>query len=175
MRGEFFESWYPLSELPIALGWVWFISGVLAIIAVTFEGAYRLSKKVIPTSGGTVATSLITVENYGYEFVHEGWPKYSRDSVMLKLNPEIHATPGVRVEDIELEMKGKRYNTDWKPMTETISGDIGEDVYVALPKSLKEGRYQAKIVAHINNTEWYSPDFTLEYVKPNSDKGGSQT
>ncbi|MBI4332132.1 MAG: hypothetical protein HY673_12705 [Chloroflexi bacterium] len=166
------SGWPTLSDLVPLWDWrMWLILALSYTVLASLEGSYRMSKskEVAHTPVGAVATSVITVENYDHEFVTKGDSSYRQDSVVLRLHPEIHATPGVRVEDIELEMKGKRYNTDWEPMKETISGDIGHYVYTKLPKSLKEGPYQARIVAHIENREYYSNDFTLVYRKPSPD------
>jgi len=158
---QFFPDWLPL---------VWFIVGFIAFIFVTFEGAYRISRRgLIKGRNPSVASGIIAVSNYGYEF------EVKDDSLRLRLLPEIHAIPGVRVEDIHLEMKGKRFNTDWKPMDEAISGDIGGDVYVDLPRDFKHGIYQVRIVAIIENGEHLSDPFKINYQKLISDREGSQT
>ncbi len=135
----------------IIWGWVFIVVG----FGFGFLALRAKPKETIVT---VVATEIITVENYDYEFQKRG------SQLILRLNPEIHASPGVRVEDIEVEIKGKRYGTDWKPMKETVSGDIGHYVYAELPKSLKKGKYQAMVIAHIGNKEWSSPPFTVEYM-----------
>ena len=132
--------------------WGWVFIGVGLIF-----GFLALRAKAKESNVTVVATETITVENYDYEF------QVKDDCVVLRLNPEIHATPGVRVEDIQVEIKSKRYETDWEPMKESISGDIGHYVYAELPKSLKKGKYQARIIAHIDNKEWPSKPFTVEY------------
>lgn len=120
-------------------------------------GILALKARRTKISVNGVATQIITVENYDYDF------QKHNDYIKLRLNPEIHATPGVRVEDIRVEIMGKQYETDWEPMKETISGDIGHYIYAKLPKSLKSGDYEAKIIAYINNKEWPSKSFTLKY------------
>jgi len=134
-------------------GWVFVIVGF-------FFGFMALKTKHIVPNVSSIATQIITVENYGYEF------QKKENCIVLRLHPEIHASPGVRVEDIQLEMRGKRYETDWEPMKESISGDIGHYVYANLPTSLKSGTYQARLVAVIQNDEYYSEAFDLEYGKP---------
>ncbi|MFC1990013.1 hypothetical protein ACFLVW_05595 [Chloroflexota bacterium] len=138
----------------IIWGWAFVIVGL-------FFGFMALKTKHIVSNVNGVATQIITVENYDYEFKKED------DVVVLRLNPEIHASPGVRVEDIQVEIKGQRYETGWEPMKESISGDIGHCVYANLPASLKSGIYQARLVAVIKNKEYYSDDFDLEYEKSN--------
>jgi hypothetical protein len=137
----------------IIWGWVFVVLGF-------FLGFMALRTKHIAPNVNGVATEVITVENYGYEF------QWKDDQLVLRLNPEIHAIPGVRVEDILVEIKGKRYETDWEPMKETTSGDIGHYVYVNLSSSLKSGIYQARLIAVISNKEYYSNAFDLEYKKP---------
>ncbi len=132
--------------------WGWIFIGVGLIFGFL---ALKAKSKEVDANG--IATKVITVENYDYEFQKKG------DQLILRLNPEITASPGVRVEDIQVELKGKRYDTDWEPMNETISGNIGHYVYAELPNSLKKGQYQARVIAHIDNKEWLSPSFTVEY------------
>jgi len=134
------------------IAWGWFFVGIGLLF-----GLLALRAKQVKANVNGIATETITVENYDYEF------QVKDDCVVLRLNPEIHAIPGVRVEDIQVEIKSKRYETDWEPMKESISGDIGHYVYAELPKSLKKGKYQARIIAHIDNKEWPSKPFTVEY------------
>lgn len=135
--------------------WGWFFIVVALIL-----GFLALRAKPKESNAGVVATEFITVENYDYELQKKG------DQLILRLDPEISASPGVRVEDIQVELKGKRYDTDWEPMKETISGNIGHYVYANLPQSLKSGIYEARIVAVIGNKEYYSDAFDLKYEKP---------
>lgn len=173
LQGQGYLQNYPkISEvLPLWVYWFWLGIGVLAFIVVTFEGAYRISQKrlkqaTIKDTIGIVARHLITVENYDYEFITcKDAPEYKKGSITIRLNPEIHATPGVAVEDIQLELKGRRYDTDWEPMEETISGDIGHYVYAHLEKSFKPGKYQAYIVAIIKGKEHPSDAFTINFPK----------
>ena len=133
------------------------IAGGLCMIAGLLVVLKALEVKPTEPISDGIARQIITVENYDYEFQKKG------DQLILRLNPEITATPGVRVEDIQVELKGKRYDTDWEPMKETISGNIGHYVYAELPKLLKKGKYQARVIAHIDNKEWPSKSFTVEY------------
>jgi len=132
--------------------WGWLIIGLGMVL-----GFLALRAKPKETIVTVVATEVITVENYDYEFQKKG------DQLILRLNPEIHSSHMIRVEDIELELKSKRYKTDWKPMEGATSGDMGGHVYVEI-SSLKKGKYQAKVIAHIDNKEWFSPPFTVEYM-----------
>ena len=134
------------------------IAGCLCMIAGLLVVLKALKVKTTEPISDGIARKIITVENYDYEFQEKG------SQLILRLNPEITASPGVRVEDIQVELKGKRYDTDWEPMKETISGNIGHYVYTELPKSLKKGKYQARVIAHIDNKEWPSPPFTVEYM-----------
>ncbi len=120
-------------------------------------GILALRARRDKTDVSVTATQIITVENYDYVFQKQD------DCVELRLNPAIHAIPGVCVEDIKVEIMGKRYETDWEPMKETISGDIGHYIYAKLPLSLKDGDYKAIIIAYINNKEWPSESYTLRY------------
>ena len=139
--------------------WIWvsLLAGGLPVASFFAFHRVRLQRdKAMQLLDSGIATRIITVENYDYEFQKKG------NQLILRLNPEIHATPGVRVEDIEVEIRGRRYDTDWEPMKKTVSGDIGHYVYAELPK-LKRGKYQARVIAHIDNKEWPSPPFTVEY------------
>ena len=151
--------------------WVWLIVLGLTLLIAPFIAFHKIKLQrddALRVSNNDVATRIITVDNYGYEF------KKLDDGLRLMLDPEIHAIPGVRVEDMQLEMKGKRYDTSWEPMSESISGDFGERIYVNLPKSLKFGTYKSRIVAIIENIEYYSDFFDLNYQKTSLDNGGSQ-
>ena len=104
--------------------WAWSICVIGAILLLFWAfHKMRLQRDAaqLPSEVRTygVATRIITVENYGYAF------KVMDNYINLRLQPELHAITGVRVKDIQLEMKGKRYETDWQPMKEAISGDIG--------------------------------------------------
>ena len=130
--------------------WVWLTMLGLAFLIAPFIAFHKVRLQrddALRLKSDVIANRIIAVSNYGYEF------KALDDGLRLYLNPEIHAIPGVRVEDIQLEMKGKRYDTDWKPMSESISGDIGEAIYLNLPKSFKSGTYQSRIVAIIKYRE----------------------
>jgi hypothetical protein len=141
----------------------WLVILIVVLLVAPFIAFHnvRVQRDEAKSVSSGVATKIIAVSNYDYEFETSG------DSIRLRLSPEIHAIPGVQVEDIQLEMRGKRYNTDWKPMEETISGDIGQYIYVNLSDALKSGTYQARLVAVIENKEYYSNSFDLKYEKPN--------
>ncbi len=142
-------------ELPAS---TWVLIGVSTFIVgqvLAFRSLWRKTKTMADIN--TIATQIITVENYGYEFQKQD------DCVKLRLDPTIHAIPGVRVEDIKVEIMGKLYETDWEPMKEAISGDIGHFIYTKLPVSLKDGDYGAVIIAYINNKAWPSKSFPLQY------------
>ena len=167
----------PSFNIPIWVPYTFFIAA-----AITFLWLITLlirRKKPIKASNQTVipsnniATQIITVsilEEFGYEF------QVTADSLRLRFSPGIYASPAVKVEDIKLEIRGERYDTNWKPMEEAVSGDIDKGVYmyVSLPKSFKSGIYQARILACIEN-KWYpSKPYTLSYQQPTLDKGGSK-
>lgn len=107
-------------------------------------GFMALKAKQSEPSINGITTQIITVENYDYQFQKGG------NCVVLRLNPEIHAVPSVRVEDIQVEIKDERYDTDWRPMKQSISGGIGHYVYAELPKSLKKGEYQARVMGYLH-------------------------
>jgi len=138
--------------------WGWVLIGVSTFIVAQILAYRSLRLRTItnPSTNG-IATQVITVENMEYEF------QTDENQVILQVLPEIHAIPAVRVEDIKVEILGKRYETDWEPMKEATSGDIGEYIYVHLPKSLKEGDYEVRIIAYINNKEWPSRSYTFTY------------
>ncbi len=134
-----------------------FVGGFCIIVGLLIVLKAMKVKPIKPISDG-IARRTLTVINYDYEF------QTKEDHLRLRLNPEIHAIPGVRVEGIDVEIKSTRYETDFKPMEEAISGDIGGYVYTRLPKSFQKGKYQARIIAHIDNKEEPSESFTMEYV-----------
>lgn len=155
-------------KIPI---WVWFIVLVLALLIAPYKAfnKIRVERDELKMRSNDVANRIIAVSNCGYKF------ERSDDGLRLWLSPEIHAIPGVRVEDVQLEMRGKRYDTSWEPMNETISGDLGGNIYVNMPKSLKYGKYKYRIVAIIENGEHYSGSFELNHQEEYYDKWNYKT
>ena len=104
-----------------------------------------------------IAKAIIVVSIRSYQFVIT-----KKNSLQLLFLPRIDALPGVRVEDIVLELKGQRYGTNWQPMDEARSGEIGRYIEADIP-TLKPGSYQARVIACIDNKEHPSKPFTVEY------------
>ncbi len=104
-----------------------------------------------------IAEAFIIVSFRSYQFIvteHGG--------LQLLFLPRIDAMPAVRVEDIILELKGERHETNWQPMDEPRAGEIGAYIQADIPM-LKPGSYQARIIACIDNTEHPSKPITMEY------------
>jgi len=154
-------------------GVAWILGSIVAIglgLTAYIWKKERLLKKSLALENN-IATKIIVVSNleeFGYEF------ETTVDSLRLRFSPGIYANPAVKVEDIQLEIKGERYDTDWAPMGEALSGDIDKGCYVRaiLPKSFKPGIYQARILACIENKWHPSKPFTLNYQQPTADEEG---
>ena len=147
--------------------WVWLIVLAVALLVAPFKAfnKIRSQRDELRESSNDVADRIIVVENYEYKF------ERLDDGLRLWVHPQISAIPDVRVEDVKLEMMGKRYDTSWDPKNKTFSGEISKDIiYVNLPESLKYGEYMCRIVAIIENKEHYSNAFELNHQKENYDK-----
>ncbi len=144
--------------------WVWFQVAFVLFLIITFVAFHKLRlqrdelrKKL---DDNTIARHIIAVYLVSYQFI------LIEGGLTIRLLPEIHAIPGVKVEDIQFEIKGKRYETDWKPMGEPISGDIGDYINADIP-TLKAGTYKARIIACIDNKEYPSDTFNVSYPQSN--------
>ena len=142
--------------------WLWILIIVLLVVPFIAFHKVRVQRDEAKLKLSGIVDRIIVVSNYDYEF--ETLP----DSIRLRLDPDIHAIPAVLVEDIKFEIKAKRYDVDseWLSMNEPQSGDFGGYVYVNLPSSLRSGTYKARLVAIIENREYYSDPFDLKYEKP---------
>jgi hypothetical protein len=149
--------------------WILMLLGGLTVAPFMAFHKVRLQRDEAVKSDSSIATRIISVSSYSHSFLT------TENEVIFSFEPEIHAIPAVRVEDILVEIRGERYPTNWQPMNEAISGDIGHHITAKLPKSLKAGVYQARIIAMMENKERPSEPFDVRYPTPTLDKGVSQT
>ncbi len=174
IEGKIAEDWQ--SILSFFIAWV---LPFLVVFSAIYLGFWLRKTKVIqkapqladssPTQNN-IATQIIVVsilEEFGYEF------QTTADSLRLRFSPGIHVEPAMKVEAIQLEIRGKPYDTDWPPMEEAVSGYIDKGCYIRakLPTTFKPGNYQARILACIENKWHPSKPFTVNYQQPTVDKG----
>ncbi len=141
--------------------WLWFLLASILFLFIPFIAFHKVRVQRDENSSrlglNGIAKAFIVVSFRSYEFV-------VTDNGVLQFLflPRIDAMPAVRVEDIKLEIKGKRHNTNWQPMDEPRAGEIGMHIQADIPM-LKPGSYQARIIACIDNKEHPSKPITVEY------------
>ncbi len=117
------------------------------------------------------ARNLI-IENWGeHQFgspEKNDFPKAIEDeSLMLRMMVGFRAGPKICVKSVQLkvERKRKRLLSNWKPLEIQVANDIGFSVYFGIPKWVKSGKHNVKLVAFADGKDWFSGDFPVEFPK----------
>lgn len=146
------------ASIPI---WAWIGIGVLSIFIAQFlvfnKVRVQRDETLSQLGQNGIAKAYIVVSLRSYQFVAT-----KNGGLQLLFLPRIDAMPAVRVEDIILELKGERHKTNWQPMDEARTGEIGAYIQANIPM-LKPGNYQARVIACIANKEHPSAPITVEY------------
>ena len=141
--------------------WSWFLLASILFLIIPFIAFHRVRVQRDEYSSrlgqNGIAKAFIVVSLRSYEFRTK-----ENGGIQLLFLPRIDAMPAVRVEDIILEIKGMRYETNWQPMDEYRSGEIGQYTQADIPM-LKPGNYQARLIACIDNREHPSKPITVKY------------
>ena len=141
--------------------WVWLVLLICGLVVAPFLAfnKVRVQRDIalsqLGQNGITKAIIVVSIRSYQFVATKDGW-------LQLLFLPRIDAMPEVRVEDIKLELKGERHDTNWQPMDEPRAGEIGHYIQADIPM-LKPGSYKARIIACIDNTWHPSKSFTVEY------------
>ena len=141
--------------------WLWFLLASIMFLFIPFIVFHkvRVQRDEYASRLGQdgIAKAYIVVSFRSYEFVST-----ENGGLQLLFLPRIDAMPAVRIEDIILELKGERHKTNWQPMDEARTGEIGAYIKVDIPM-LKPGNYQIRIIACIANKEHSSEPITVKY------------
>ena len=97
-----------------------------------------------------------------------GFPKaIEGESLMLGIMVGFRAGPKICVKSVQLkiERKRKRLLSNWKPLEIQVASDLGCSVYFGIPKWVKSGKHNVKLVAFADGKDWFSGDFPVESPK----------
>ncbi|MBC8512121.1 MAG: hypothetical protein H8D32_03980 [Dehalococcoidia bacterium] len=112
----------------------------------------------------------LSVENWGdYQFgspEKNGFAKaIEGESLMLRIEVGFRAIPNMCVKSVQLEIGRKRLLSNWEPCEIHVGGGYGCSVYFGIPKWVKAGKHNVKLVAFADGKDWFSGDFTVEFPK----------
>jgi len=145
------------SSFPI---WVWIPLLFIGLIIMPFIAFHRVREQRDEARNIKeyyITPSFVKVSYSDYSF------EVKDDSIRLRFNLQIHAVPPIRIEEIQMEIRGKRYDTDWEPMAEAITDVSGRDVYINLPKSFPSNTYPARLVVCTERRGFFSDSFDLAF------------
>ena len=89
------------------------------------------------------------------------------ESLMLQIMVGFRAGPKICVKSVQLkiERKRKRLLSNWKPLEIQVANEIGLSVHFGIPKWVKSGKHNVKLVAVADGKDWFSGDFPVEFPK----------
>jgi hypothetical protein len=77
------------------------------------------------------------------------------------------AMPEIRVESVYLEFKGNRLPSTWEPAHINVGVTHSSYIYFRVPKWVKAGKHEVKLVAFADGKHWFSEIFTIEFPEQN--------
>lgn len=165
LRGEGYLQNFPnlSSWLPSWSYNVWVIVGILAFVVITFEGSYRISHKQSQATKSDF--SLVWYEHEWWLRTTNGKRNYWDDEInaiglLLVGSLSINTLKQIQVENVELDIGGHMFKSDWKSQRFYISEERG--VNFNIPLSEPRGKRTVKLQAIVDGIPWQSEPFTIE-------------
>ncbi len=102
----------------------------------------------------------VRAQNGGFGWLAPDHPKPKAGTLILQIMVHIDARPARVVEDVELDLMGKRLPSDWK--SSRISPEYQQFNYFNIPSWANPGIHKVKLVAKDSKTEVSSPEFEID-------------
>ena len=132
---------------------------------------YKQQQKTITTmsqqSQSNTTDRIFVIESYGYEFGTsdtEGYPQLDVRRI-LRIDLLINAMPTTWVNSIDLIILGNFIGTDWHPDYVASGAPTGGYYYFGIPNSIKEGKYNVKLIAYAEDKTSQSEPFEIKVPK----------
>ena len=91
-----------------------------------------------------------------------GFAKATRgESLMLRLAVELRTIPYMRVESVELEVMGRRIQSNWEPTQ--VGQFYGQYIYFGIPNWVNSGRHNVRLITFAGGREWHSDEYSIDF------------
>ena len=161
------------------------LTGVLVIFRATTEvgigiiaGALIWGLLTLPSWGplrrrwDSKPDRTLSVENWGdHQFgspEENGFAKaIEGESLMLRIQVGFSAKPTMCVKSVKLKIERKRKPllSNWESLEIPVGFRNSYSVDFGIPKWVKAGKHNVKLVAFADGKDWFSGDFTVEFPK----------